>query len=501
MMLDQVRMTLSERYRETLDGDPRDPAFEVGSGWYAWGEVARVAARIDELLIGAGIGPGQVVGLIGRNRPASSSALIGLIASGRCVAPLNPFQPPQKLAEDAVRLNLAAVIGEHEDFEDDILRRSAAIGGFATIVLETEDAGGVRLVDPLTKTELEPSGRSALLLSTSGTTGTPKRIAIRFDSLDASLADSRAVGIEFGDLDLAGPEQTPLIQHSPMVHIAGALSVARSAYDRRRLVMLPKFSAAAWVSAVERHRPRAVSLPPTMMRAVVHESPPPEALSSIAGVWSGASPIDMKILRTFEDRYGAVVMGSYGATEYAGMIAVGSLEARRRFGHTKDHSVGQLRKNVARVRIVDADGAELPIGEVGVLEVQVHRIGPEWMRTSDLASVDADDFLYFHGRADEAINRGGFKIVPSIIADALRQHPSVGDVAVVALPDERLGEVPVAAVEPKSGGEMPDRDTLMAFVRSQLVAYQVPKDIKVVKALPRTPSFKVDRNAVLALFA
>src|SRR5476649_2751842 len=107
-MLDQLRMTLPERYRETLNGDPREPAFEVGSGWYAWGEVARVAARIDELLNHAGVGPGQVVGLIGRNRPASSSALIGLIASGRCVAPLNPFQPAQKLAEDAVRLNLAA---------------------------------------------------------------------------------------------------------------------------------------------------------------------------------------------------------------------------------------------------------------------------------------------------------------------------------------------------------------------------------------------------------
>ena len=75
-----------------------------------------------------------------------------------------------------------------------------------------------------------------------------------------------------------------------------------------------------------------------MMRAVVNENPRAEALASIRGVWSGASPIDMKILRMFEDRYGPVVMGSYGATEYAGMIASGSLAARQQWGHAKDHS-------------------------------------------------------------------------------------------------------------------------------------------------------------------
>ena len=142
----------------------------------------------------------------------------------------------------------------------------------------------------------------------------------------------------------------------------------------------------------------------------------------------------------------------------------------------------------------------MPLGKVGVLEVQVYRIGPDWMRTSDLASVDADNFLYFHGRADDAINRGGFKIVPSVIADALRRHPAVGDVAVVALPDERLGEVPVAAVELRPGALTAalEGDALLDFARAELVAYQVPTEIKVVKTLPRTPSFKVGDPQSLA---
>ena len=197
----------------------------MGGGWYSWGKVAAIASRLDQLLMDAGIGPGVAVGLIGRNRPASSSAMIGLLATGRCVAPLNPFQSADRLAEEAARLNaLLAVVGEHEDFEGDALRRAATQDGFATVALESEEPEGVRLVDQPSKKELTATGSWALLLSTSGTTGTPKRIPIRFDSLEASLADSRLVGMEFGDLDLPGSQQTPLIQHSPMVHVAGALS-------------------------------------------------------------------------------------------------------------------------------------------------------------------------------------------------------------------------------------------------------------------------------------
>ena len=147
-----------------------------------------------------------------------------------------------------------------------------------------------------------------------------------------------------------------------------------------------------------------------------------------------------------------------------------------------------------------ASGAPTPLGETGVLELRVHRMGPDWMRTSDLASLDADDFLYIHGRADDAINRGGFKITPGVIGDALKRHPLVGDVAVIGLPDARLGETPVAVVEARPGQPAPTSEALLDFARQQLVAYMVPSQIKVVEALPRTPSLKVDRTALAALF-
>ena len=495
-------MHFSEQILQTLSSQGNAPAFEVEGGWFAWSQVAAIAERIDELLREAGVGPGRAVGLIGRNRPAPSSAMLGILATRRCVAPINPFQAVDRLVNDIVQLDLAAVIGEAEDFVDGELAKAAKSCGFAAIVLNGERPQDITLVHGNTRGEQRETGETALLLSTSGTTGVPKRIALRFDSLAASMRDSQSASIEFGELDLPGPVQTPLIQHSPLVHISGTLSVTRAGFDARRLVMLKKFDPAAWVDVVRRHRPRAVSLPPTMMRMVVNENPAPEDLSSLIGVYSGASPVDMNVFRFFENRYGSVVIGNYGATEYCGMVAWGSLDDRARYGHAKDHAAGRFRPNISHARVIDPEtGRVLAPGEVGVLEVQVARIGPEWMRTSDLASLDEENFLYFEGRADDAINRGGFKVVPTIIADALRRHPSVGEVAVVGLVHDRLGEVPVAAIELKTGMSVPEMGELMAFAKGQLVAYQVPVEIRVVESLPRTPSFKIDRTAVKALFA
>jgi len=494
-------MHLADRIRGVLNGDPTAPAFEQDGGWFKWGEVGRIAARLDDLLRAQGIGENRAVGLIGRNLPAPSSALLGLLATRRCVVPLNPYQSHEGLVLNASAANLAAIVAEPPDFEGGTLRAAAAEHGFATIVLEGNDPSSIKLVDSLRAAELADIPNCALLLSTSGTTGTPKRIPIRYDTLGASMVDSRQSSLDSGDVDLPGPQQPPLIQHSPMVHIAGALSVTRAGWEGRPLVMLKKFNAPDWIDAVRRHRPTAASLPPTMMRAVVNENPPPEALASLIGVWSGASPVDMAVLHEFERRYDVIVMGSYGATEFAGQVAWGSLADREKYGNSKDRSVGRFHPPGVFARVVDPESGQiLPLGEIGILEVQVAKIGPEWMRTSDRMSIDADNFLYFEGRADDAINRGGFKIVPTIIADALRRHPSVGDVAVIGVPDKRLGEVPVAAVELKAGAQTTERQALLDFAKSNLIAYQVPTEIKIVASLPRTPSFKIDRNAVKALF-
>lgn len=493
-------MTLSDRIRRSLASGGAQ-AFEIETGWVSWPEVAAIADKVQALLAEMGIGPNSAIGLVGRNRAWSASALLGILAGERCVVPLNPFQAEDRLLADLAAVDVATVIGEPEDFASGALEAQARRLGIGAIVLAGRSADDVRLVAPRGDGPIGDSGQCALLIPTSGTTGAPKRVPIRFDSLAAANAEAEVIGAEYGELDGSPAEKSALIQYSPLVHITGALGVSRCGSEGRRLVLLEKFTPEDWVAAIARHRIRVAGLPPTMMRMVLTLDPPPEKLSSLVGVWSGSSPVDMDVVRQFEARYGPRVMGNYGATEYCGTVASGAYTDRDRFGHSKDDAVGRIRRNVADFRILDPDtGEAVPPGERGVLELRVHRMGPEWMRTSDIVSLDQDDFLYVHGRADDAIIRGGFKIVPSVISDALKRHPGVNDVAVIGLPDARLGQTPAAVVEARPGAPRPTSEALMSFARQELVAYQVPTQIKVVDALPRTPSLKIDKAGVKALF-
>jgi acyl-CoA synthetase (AMP-forming)/AMP-acid ligase II len=154
------------------------------------------------------------------------------------------------------------------------------------------------------------------------------------------------------------------------------------------------------------------------------------------------------------------------------------------------------------VRIVDPDtGAELPAGLAGLLEAKVGPIGPDWIRTTDIASMDDDGFVTLHGRADGAINRGGFKIMPEAVRRVLISHPAVRDACVVGVPDPRLGEVPFAAIEVAPGAPAPSDEELAELVRRELPVYNVPVAFTAVDELPRNPALKVSLPAVAALYS
>jgi acyl-CoA synthetase (AMP-forming)/AMP-acid ligase II len=149
---------------------------------------------------------------------------------------------------------------------------------------------------------------------------------------------------------------------------------------------------------------------------------------------------------------------------------------------------------------VDEDGAVLPPGRSGRLQVASAQVGgsaDRWVTTSDLAHLDDDGYLYIDGRADDVIVRGGFKVAPETVVRALRTHPAVVDAAVGGLPDPRLGQIPLAAVEVRNGTP-PTEDELRAHCRSLLTPYEVPVRIFVVDELPRGAALKVDRRQLIA---
>ncbi|HXS85455.1 MAG TPA: fatty acid--CoA ligase family protein, partial [Mycobacterium sp.] len=199
--------------------------------------------------------------------------------------------------------------------------------------------------------------------------------------------------------------------------------------------------------------------------------------------------------------YGIPVLASYAATEFGGGVASWTLADHQKYWRDKRGSVGRANPG-AQLRVVGDDGAPLAPDQIGLLEVKPAQLGPsaDWMRTTDMARLDTDGFLWIVGRADQAIIRGGFKVMPDDVRGALESHPAVAGAAVIGQRDERLGETPVAMVElrtPRSA----DAAALVDYLRNRLARYEIPTEIVIVDELPRTPSGKPDLSAVRRHFS
>jgi acyl-coenzyme A synthetase/AMP-(fatty) acid ligase len=228
---------------------------------------------------------------------------------------------------------------------------------------------------------------------------------------------------------------------------------------------------------------------------------PAEDLSSLKFFSTGAAPLDPNVQRRFEERYGIPILLSYGATEFGGPVATMTPQLRTEWGDAKFGSVGRAMPGVElRVRHPEA-GHILGAGEEGLLEVVSPRMGPDWIRTSDIAVIDADGFLFHRGRADGAIMRGGFKVLPETIEAALLLHPAISAVGVVGVPDPRVSEVPGAVIAVKPDALAPEIAELETHLRQHLPATHLPVHWRFVDTLPKNPSFKIDRPALKRLFA
>jgi acyl-coenzyme A synthetase/AMP-(fatty) acid ligase len=286
----------------------------------------------------------------------------------------------------------------------------------------------------------------------------------------------------------------------PIVHIGGLWSLLQSLVAARPIAMLDRFTVEGWHTLVKDHRPVVAGLPPAAIRSVLDSDISREDLSSIRAINAGTSPVDPELVDAFFRRYEIPILVVYGATEFSGAVAGWTLkDFQSRWGDKKG-SVGRAFPGV-RLQVVDDDGAVLGPDVTGRLQVasaQAGGSGDTWIATSDLAHLDEEGFLYVDGRADDVILRGGFKVSPETVVRALRAHPAVADAAVAPVPDQRLGQIPIAAVELRAG-VVTDGDALREHCRTSLTPYEVPARIFIVEALPRGAALKVDRRRLLAM--
>ena len=487
---DDTRTVMARRIRAVLAVDPDATALTFEERSFPWSFHADAVADLDALL--AKFPQAKRVGIVLRNRPGQLSAVIATIATGRSVVTLSPHLGDVGLAEDIVDQAPDVLVADAEDWTREAVVAAAESVRAVPICAGIERALVGHPASWLPAPALKPAGDIAVLMMTSGTTGKPKRVELTYPRMAAAF---RAAGTPVDDAQEPRLHHRPAILWASLAHISGLYFAIAHAMEGRSIALLEKFDVEDWTNLVLRHRPGYVRLAPATLRMVLNADVPREVFESVSAVGSGTAPLPPELAEEFETRYGVPVLGVYGATEFAGAIAGWSLKAKRTWGSRKRGSVGRAHSGV-ELRVVEAQtGEPLASGQVGLLEARGGQLSSNgaWVRTTDLASLDDDGFLFIHGRADEAINRGGFKIPPSVIEDALAEHPAVDEASAVGIPHARLGEVPVVAVTLSGAATEAE---LLEFLAERLTRYQRPVELKIVDALPRTPSMKVSRAVV-----
>jgi long-chain acyl-CoA synthetase len=487
--------SLAEMIRTALSRPADQRALQFRGQWYSWGWIAAAAERVDRLLDEAGVGPGDAIAIAPANRPVCAAVLLGLMARSRDVVMIYAYQSPEAIGRKIAELKCAVVLAQAESWEAPA--RQAAIDTGALAISLSEDAQvlvpGTRL--DRTRTHRAAESEPGLHLLTSGTTGPAK---LRHQTYHF-VRQSMVIETPVHPLGAPAPE-TPTTHDKAFGNIAGLYSYLPHAVSGRAVIMHEKFTLADWLDYVREWRPVSSALAPAALRQLMDADVPKEALSSLKYMGGGASALDPDLQKAFQDKYGILILQSYGATEFGGIVSMVFPAHIETFGPEKAMSVGRPWAG-AEFRIVDPEsGAILPAGQAGNFHVRMPRLGPDWVATSDLAKLDEDGFLYYLGRSDGAIVRGGFKIDPEQVRSALMAHPAVSDALVAGAPDRRLGEVPVAAFKVRVGQPTPSADELKAHLRARLPATFLPVAYYAVDAIPLTATNKPDLGAVRALY-
>jgi long-chain acyl-CoA synthetase len=462
----------------------------------SYGRMVGRAARLTRALREAGVEPGARVGCYLPNSPSWVVASLGVWWCRAAVAAVGTLLPGVEaarlfdLAEVATVVTVAdapALPGDHRvlRLDDDGFLEDEADPG------ETDwDAADLVLPAP---------DEIALALFTSGTTGTPKGITHTHGDV---IASSRRVAAAYARTSDYRPGPAPAhlapgVVFTPFGHMAGYSRIGFRMWIGRPTVIVPRFTVPAVRALLTRFDMDSLQLTPTM----IHMLATTEASLDLRGVkyvTSGTAPLSIDTRERFEARYGVPVMQAYGMSE------VGAV-AQERYddvvaGRRGPGSVGRVAAGVeVQIRRLDDDR---PDGEGEIIvrtdEATSEFIGRErvpvdedgWFATGDVGRMD-DDILYITGRVQEKIIVGGFNVYPAEVEDVARRSALVSDAVVVGLPDERLGEIPVAGIV-WAGAR--DDAALIEQMRGDLAHYKVPRLLFPLARVPLTPRDKVDRT-------
>lgn len=464
------------------DAAPGRVAVDGPNGTLTYGALRAAARALAARLEGS---VATIVGFLGMNSPALPVALFGSAYAGRALCPLNYRLTDERLQRLVERLAPVVVVADR-DFGE----RVAGVDGVE--VLWADAVGSTPAPEPAVNAPREDDA-VAVVLYTSGTSGEPKAATLRHSNLTAYVLQT----VDF--LGAADDEAT--LVSIPPYHVAGIAALLTSVYAGRRVVQLPAFEPAAWVSVAASYGATHAMLVPTMLDRVLDAADRAGAdLAGLRAIAYGGGRMPFETIARALRRLPAVsFVNAYGLTETSSTIAILGPEdhARARDG---DPAARARLKSVGRpipgveIEIRDESGRRVEsaaTGEVWVRGEQVSGayadrsggLSDGWFATRDRGWFDAEGYLYVDGRLDDVIVRGGENISPGEIEDVLRAHPTIADAAVVGIPDAAWGERIVAFLVLATGKEL-CADDLREWVRTRLRSTRTPDSIYVRAVLP-----------------
>jgi HIP---CoA ligase len=489
---------------------PDEDAVVDGGQRVSWAELADRMTRAARAFAASGIRPGDRVAVWAPNSLDWIVAANGVYAAGGVLVPVNTRFKGQEAAH-VLHTSGARLLVTVTDFlgadyvgmlaaEQELMARLEVVvlsgpAGDATAwarFLERGDGG-----DGPGPAELErgPDDTSDIIF-TSGTTGTPKGAVLTHGASTRSyVAWSRNVGLRHGDRYLVV---------YPFFHCAGLKSaVLACVLSGATIVPCPVFDVPAVMGLVAKERISMLPGPPTLYQSLLNADLSGYDTSSLRLAVTGAASVPVDLVRRMRSDLGfASVVTAYGLTETTGTVST----------CRHDDPIEVIANTSGRplpgmeVRVVDSAGADVPVGQAGEVWVRGYAVtrgyfnAPEataeaftpdgWLRTGDVGVLDDGGNLRITDRIKDMFIVGGFNAYPAEIENMMSRHPDVAQVAVVGVPDERLGEVGFAWVIPRQGSS-PTEAQLLAWCREKMANFKVPRHVEFVAALPLNPSGKV----------
>ncbi|MDH5797611.1 MAG: AMP-binding protein [Paracoccaceae bacterium] len=494
-------ISITERVFEGLAGDPGRVVVSDGPTGREMtaGALKEGIQRLAGGLNAQGFGKGSVTALMAPNLPEYCLVFHGVAYAGGTVTTINPTYTAGEVRHQLIDAG-ARLLVTIPAFLD--TARDAAEGTKVERIVIIGQAEGAEPLNSLmgdVQTEQTPvdTARDVVVLPySSGTTGLPKGVMLSHDNLVVNVDQTLVAG------GLAPDEVA--IAFLPFFHIYG-MTVQMNLYlgSGRSVVTMPRFDLELFLQLVEKHKARQLwVVPPVALALAKHPMIDQYDLTSVVRVFSGAAPLGADTCTMIQNRLGCDAVQGYGMTELS------PVSHSSRFDAWKPGSSGPALVGT-RCRIVSEDGRDLGPNEEGELWIKGPQVmlgylnNPKateetivedgWLRTGDLAVIDEEGFMFIRDRVKELIKVKGFQVAPAELEAVLNAHPGIMDAAVIGVPDEEAGELPMAFIVPVAGVDLSEED-VKAHVAGQLATYKKLSRVAFVDAIPKSASGKILRR-------